>query len=47
VVGDRHGAAVALFIIAGVVALGIYGFVATFSRSSISVGSWPPTAACS
>ncbi len=36
-----------LWIGAGVVALGLYGFVATLHRTRTSAASWPPTAGCS
>jgi Uncharacterised BCR, YnfA/UPF0060 family len=35
------------FIGAGILALGLYGFVATFQPDPTSAASWPPTAACS
>src|SRR4029453_2576283 len=35
------------FVGAGILALGLYGFVATFQSDPISAASWPPTAGCS
>jgi hypothetical protein len=36
-----------LFAGAGVIALGVYGFVATLQPDSLSGGFWPRTAVCS
>ena len=35
------------FVGAGIVALGLYGFVATFQPDPTSGASWPPTGVCS
>jgi small multidrug resistance family-3 protein len=36
-----------IFVGAGILALGAYGFVATFQPTPTSDASWPPTAGCS
>jgi small multidrug resistance family-3 protein len=36
-----------IFVGAGILALGAYGFVATFLPTPTSDASWPPTAGCS